>query len=250
MNKIQLDQNKSEQIGLRLSRREALVLLGGASVTWLIGGLPATSRAVSITNQSPCIVRPEQTEGPYFVDERLHRSDIRSDPSNTQVTPGVPLTLTFHVMHLRAGHCEPITNAHVDIWHCDARGIYSDVQDPGFDTTGQKFLRGYQMTDEQGIARFLTIYPGWYPIRTVHIHVKIRTTPSSRMGYEFVSQVYFPDALTDHVHRSPPYSALGPRRVRNRHDFIFRDGGTQLMLEPMPIRDGYTATFPVALHLP
>jgi len=233
-----------------ISRREALTWVGTTSAIWLMGNRPALAQAPPNQLHSLCIVRPEQTEGPYFVDEGLHRSDIRSDPSNTQVTPGVPFTLTFHIMRLRAGHCEPVPNAQVDIWHCDARGIYSDVQDPGFDTTGQKFLRGYQMTDGQGIARFLTIYPGWYPIRTVHIHFKIRTTPSSRRGYEFVSQVYFPDELTDHVHRSPPYSDLGPRRVRNRHDFIFRDGGTQLMLEPMPIQDGYTATFPVALHLP
>ena len=235
---------------LRISRRDALTWVGATSAIWLMGNRPALAQAHSNQPHSPCIVRPEQTEGPYFVDERLHRSDIRSDPTDKQVTPGIPLTLTFHVMRLRARRCEPVANAQVDIWHCDARGIYSDVQDAGFDTTGQKFLRGYQITDGQGTTRFLTIYPGWYPIRTVHIHFKIRTTPSARQSYDFVSQVYFPDELTDHVHRNPPYSALGPRRVRNQQDFIFSDGGNQLMLAPTATPTGYTATFPIALQLP
>jgi protocatechuate 3,4-dioxygenase beta subunit len=137
----------------------------------------------------------------------------------------------------------------VDIWHCDANGVYSDVEDPGFNTIGQKFLRGSQVTDAQGAARFLTIYPGWYPIRTVHIHFKIRTVPFGRTSYEFTSQLYFPDELTDRVHVAPPYSSMGPRRIRNQRDVIFRAGGEHLMLAPLPATGGYAATFPIGLRL-
>jgi len=162
----------------------------------------------------------------------------------------MPVALTFQVSRFRAGECHPLPDAQVDVWHCDARGVYSDVEDPGFNTVGQKFLRGYQMTDARGEARFMTIYPGWYPIRTVHIHFKIRTTPMARRSFEFTSQVYFPDELTDHVHTGHPYAAMGPRRVRNRQDFIFRQGGDALMLEPTATNDGYAANFPIGLEIP
>jgi protocatechuate 3,4-dioxygenase beta subunit len=234
---------------LSVSRREALALLGATGAVWLMGDDLVSRRAMAAAGPS-CIVRPEQTEGPYFQDERLNRSDIRSDPATGRVKPGTPLTVTFQMMRFSDSGCEPLPHALVDMWHCDARGIYSDVEDPGFNTIGQKFLRGCQVTDAQGEARFLTIYPGWYPIRTVHIHFKIRTAPVAKQSFEFTSQVYFPDELTDQVHRSLPYSSLGPRRVRNRHDFIFRDSGDQLMLAPTPKADGYAATFSIGLRIP
>ncbi|MBX3326833.1 MAG: intradiol ring-cleavage dioxygenase [Nitrospira sp.] len=232
-----------------VSRREALAWAGMTSVILMMTGMRRPAHAGLGTSPHLCIVRPAQTEGPYFIDERLHRSDIRTDPADNRVAPGTPLALIFHVMRLKAGACQPLPDAQVDIWHCDARGIYSDVQDPGFDTTGQKFLRGYQLTDAQGAARFQTIYPGWYPIRTVHVHFKIRTAAVVGKGYEFTSQVYFPDDLTDQVHEALPYSPNGRRRVRNHHDFIFRDGGDRLLLEPSETNDGYAATFSIALLL-
>ncbi|MBH0206931.1 MAG: intradiol ring-cleavage dioxygenase [Nitrospira sp.] len=238
-----------EQGGDLLSRRRLLSLLVATSATYLIGGSQGLAQT-SPTARSLCIVRPEQTEGPYFVDERLHRSDIRSDPTDKQVTPGVPLTIAFQVKRLKAGDCHPLPDAQVDIWHCDARGVYSDVQDPGFDTTGQTFLRGYQLTDAQGTAQFQTIYPGWYPIRTVHIHFKIRTARPVGRVYEFTSQLYFPDDLTDRVHAALPYSSKGRRRVRNHQDFIFQEGGDRLMVQPSEADNGYTATFPITLLMP
>jgi len=241
---------KDEHVGNLLSRREVMVLLGAMGAAYLIGGRQAVAQNLATSPRSPCIVRPEQTEGPYFVDERLHRADIRSDPTNGQITPGTPFTLTFQVFRLRAVECQPLSGAQVDIWHCDAAGVYSDVRDPGFNTVGKKFLRGYQMTDARGEARFMTIYPGWYPIRTVHIHFKIRTGFVSRRRFEFTSQLYFPDEVTDHVHTSHPYAAMGPRRVRNHQDFIFRHSGEELMLDSTATSDGYAATFPIALQLP
>jgi protocatechuate 3,4-dioxygenase beta subunit len=233
-----------------LSRRDVIAVAAVVGTSWFLGGTSADAEVVTDPAKSLCVVRPEQTEGPYFIDERLNRSDIRSDPTTGQVSRGTPLTLTVQVMRLNGGECYPLSSALVDIWHCDARGVYSDVEDPGFNTIGQKFLRGCQVTDAQGAARFLTVYPGWYPIRTVHIHFKIRTEPAARRSYEFTSQVYFPDVLTDRVHAATPYASMGPRRVRNQRDFIFRDGGDQLLLQPSATQGGYSASFTIALRFP
>jgi protocatechuate 3,4-dioxygenase beta subunit len=239
---------KEKQTKYYISRREILAWLGASTICVL--AKPTQAQTSNRSLHSLCVVRPEQTEGPYFVDERLHRSDIRSDPTDGQTKVGMPLTLILQVMRLNRSGCFPIQDAQVDVWHCDAMGIYSDVRDPQFNTIGQKFLRGYQLTDPQGAARFITIYPGWYPMRTVHIHFKIRTAPMAGKRYEFTSQLYFPDELTDRVHTALPYSSKGRRRARNHHDFIFRDGGHQLMLEPSEANGGYAATFPIGLEFP
>lgn len=236
--------------GRLLSRRELLHYLGAAGAAWLMVGGLNPGRVGAGTLGPSCVVRPEQMEGPYFVDERLNRSDIRSDPTDGQVKLGTPLTLTLQVSRLNAGNCQPLSGAQVDIWHCDALGVYSDVQDPGFNTMGQKFLRGYQMTDARGEARFITLYPGWYPGRTVHIHFKIRTSPEATRSFEFISQLYFDDQMTDLVHRAPPYATNGPRTARNHHDWIFRRGGERLMLAPTAVTGGYVASFPISLQLP
>src|SRR4029079_13300775 len=109
-----------------------------------------------------CVVRPEMTEGPYFVDGQMERSDIRVEPTDGSVKEGFPLTLAIAVSQINNSTCAPLAGAHVDIWHCDAAGVYSDVSDPGFNTKGQTWLRGYQVTDSNGLVQFTTIYPGWY----------------------------------------------------------------------------------------
>jgi protocatechuate 3,4-dioxygenase beta subunit len=230
-----------------LSRREVVLLLGGSAVSLIAGTLIPRS-AVAGSQGSSCVVRPEQTEGPYFIDERLNRSDIRTDPTDGQVRPGTPLALTLLVSRLNAGDCQPLPGAQVDIWHCDAMGVYSDVQDPSFNTIGRKFLRGYQVTDSRGEARFVTVYPGWYPGRTIHIHFKIRTASVGQRSFEFTSQLYFDDGLTDRVHAEPPYASNGQRTARNQHDWIFRRGGDRLMLAPTATADGYAASFAIGLQ--
>lgn len=234
-------------MGALRSRRELIRLLGGGAAWSIAWSLLPWPNAASAQNHL-CVVRPEQTEGPYIVDERLNRSDIRWDPADDHVTPGTPFHLVVVVSRLNGGACRPIEGAQVDLWHCDALGRYSDVEDPHFQTLGRKFLRGYQLTDARGGARFLTIYPGWYPGRTVHIHLKVRTAPRAARGSVFTSQLYFPDRLTDQVHAQPPYAAKGQRRARNEDDRIFRRGGDQLMLNPTPTEEGYAATFAVGLH--
>jgi protocatechuate 3,4-dioxygenase beta subunit len=235
--------------GRLLSRRNMMRYLGATGAAWLLDRNVLPQRATAEIAAPACIIRPEQTEGPYFIDERLNRSDIRSDPADGSVKPGTILALTFHVTRLDAGGCQPLHNAQVDIWHCDANGLYSDVRDPYANTIGRKFLRGYQITDARGEARFITIYPGWYPGRTVHIHFKIRTASVAGRSFDFTSQLYFNDELTDRVHTASPYAAAGPRLARNQHDGIFWRGGKQLILDPKPAADGYAAAFTIGLQL-
>ncbi|MCP9440655.1 MAG: intradiol ring-cleavage dioxygenase [Nitrospira sp.] len=234
---------------LLLSRRDILAGFGIAGAAWLMEHSLVLRRAAAEGAEPSCLLHPQQTEGPYFIDERLNRSDIRSDPSTGQVTPGIPLTLTIRAMTVHPADCRPLVGAFVDIWHCDAMGFYSDVRDPWFNTVGRKFLRGYQMTDAGGKARFITIYPGWYPGRTVHIHVKIRTALIGRRRFEFTSQLYFDDELTDHVLSHQPYASRGARATRNQQDWIFRHGGDRLLLNPTQTKDGYAATFTFGLRL-
>jgi protocatechuate 3,4-dioxygenase beta subunit len=113
---------------------------------------------------------------------------------------------------------------------------------------GQRFLRGYQVTDAAGAARFTTIYPGWYPGRTVHIHFKVRTDPTAVRSYEFTSQLYFDDALTDVVHTRAPYAGKGQRTMKNSDDRIFSRGGEQLLVAAKESDQGYAATFDIGLQ--
>ena len=233
-----------------MTRRAALAVLAGGGVTLLARGYtPKSTPAEEAPREGACIVRPQQTEGPYFVDERLQRSDIRSDPADGTTQPGVPLHLTFTVGRSNGNECTPLAGVQIDVWQCNARGVYSDVTDPDFRTKGHKFLRGYQVTDPTGAAQFVTIYPGWYPGRTVHIHFKIRTTPTGPRGYAFTSQLYFDDALTDRVHTQAPYASKGPRTDRNADDGIFTRGGEKLILPLTEHGEGYTSTFAIGLQL-
>jgi protocatechuate 3,4-dioxygenase beta subunit len=234
------------------NRRKMLALLGVTGVNALSSHSSASSGGGGeLSRRTPaCVVTPAQTEGPYFVDERLHRSDVRSDPSDGSVKEGLPLALEIRVLSVAQTGCVPLRDAVVDIWQCDARGVYSDVIDFSFQTRGKKFLRGYQATDTNGIARFLTIYPGSYPGRTVHIHFKIRTKGKYRWAHELTSQFYFDDTLTDRVHAQPPYTSAKSRlpRTRNEQDSIYRAGGNQLVLTLVETNQGYVATFDVGLE--
>jgi protocatechuate 3,4-dioxygenase beta subunit len=243
--------------GRLVSRREMLGLMGTATAVMIFGcprdptgGVKLQSTAIAADIPS-CVVRPEQTEGPYFVDEKLNRSDIRVEPSDGSVKQGVPLRLTFQVSRTDGSSCKPLSGAIVDVWHCDAFGVYSDVRDTnvGFDTRGKKFLRGYQMTNATGLAEFATIYPGWYQGRAVHIHFKVRTDPASRRAQEFTSQLYFDESVTDQVHKLAPYSLKGRRTTTNDKDFIFRRGGKHLMSALTKEGQGYAAKFEIGLGI-
>ena len=246
------------ELGRLLTRREVLAVLG-------LGGTLATSRlafaagadkasaarADGMARALPaCVARPEQTEGPFFVDAELDRTDIRSDPSTGTLSEGVPLTLRFNLSQVSDGGCSALPGALIDVWQCDADGVYSGVSDDDFPAGNRdrKFLRGHQRTDENGIARFTSIYPGWYPGRTVHVHFKVRIDVDGR-PYEFTSQFYFDEALTDRVHALAPYAERGRRSTTNADDGIYRDGGESLMAQVSETGDGYAATFDLGLDL-
>lgn len=255
-------ENDDLPIGRVLSRREVMALFGMAGTSALLGGcvLPsggpggapgangpsATEASAANANLPPsCVVRPALTEGPLFVEEELNRSDIRSDPSNGKVSEGVQFDLTFQISQAEQNACRPLSGVQVDIWHCDAEGVYSDTNQLGMNTVGQKFLRGYQETDAKGVVKFTTIYPGWYQGRAVHIHFKIRTD----QGYDFTSQLFFDEALNDEVFKEGIYASRGERTVRNENDGIYQQSGKQLLLTVEKGATGYAATFDVGLQL-
>jgi protocatechuate 3,4-dioxygenase beta subunit len=236
-------------------RRDILKLTGLGSVAIFLGQDPsrlvlgsAPGFGAAAASLPLCVVRPEQTEGPYFVDERLERADLRRDPADNSVSAGVPLSLAFHVSRISRGACTPLSGATVDVWHCDALGVYSDVRDDRFDTRGKKFLRGFQRTDPEGRAEFLTIYPGWYPGRAVHVHFKIRSRGSGGRADEFTSQLYFDEAVNDIVIQQSPYDGKRGRRLMNEADSLFRRGGKELLLWPTKSAPGYAAQFAIGLQ--
>lgn len=268
MNDVHDDLYDDDQpVGRILDRREVLKLFGatavGAAVLTGLGldlqKLPVIGQAVSpeatATVIPTCVVRPALTEGPYFVDTVLNRSDIRVEPSDESVVEGTLLKIAFVVTDVTDGTCKPLKGAQVDVWHADSRGVYSGVNDPGFDTSDLMFLRGYQITDDYGRAEFITIYPGWYSSRAVHIHFKIRTDPDSDTGYEFTSQFFFDEELTDVVHAEAPYNAKGYRDTFNETDNIFQSSEGLLTLVLTEYEDdetgekGYETTFDIGLDL-
>jgi protocatechuate 3,4-dioxygenase beta subunit len=259
--------------GRILTRREMLVALGGLGATALLvacssddndtaqpaataagAGADVAPTATTASNASAaatslpsCIVIPELTEGPYFVDEQLNRSDIRSDPGGAPTREGVELTLTLNVLSVAGGSCSAMSGAMVDIWHCDALGAYSDVTDTsqGFNTVGQKWLRGLQTTGADGQVKFTTIYPGWYPGRATHIHFKVR-----KGNEEFTSQFFFDDTLSNEINVSlAPYSQKGSNgRQQNASDSIYRQSNGMLLLNVQKSGNAYAATFDIGIQ--
>lgn len=201
-----------------------------------------------------CVVRPELTEGPYFVDEKVNRSDIRTSTSTGAARPGTLLKITFNVGVLSGGSCSALTGALVDVWHCDGVGLYSDISSSGTsqstDTTGLNFLRGYQIVPSTGQVTFTTIYPGWYSGRAVHIHFKIRATISGK-SYEFTSQLFFNDTLSTQIYAaSAPYNTRNNRDKMNSSDDIYKQSGGQTLLTLSGSTSaGYSGTINVALSV-
>ncbi len=206
----------------RLSRRQAIAAtsaLGAYAFLTSCGddeksgaGTDAASATTPDASASAdCVLTPEQTEGPFYIDNNLIRRDIRGGRS------GVKLQLRLKVQD--ASSCKPIKGATVEIWHADAEGIYS-----GFDEgAGKSFLRGGQRTDSDGLAKFTTIFPGWYQGRTVHIHAKVHVK-----GDEVhTGQLYFSDSAADKVFRDPRYSGRGDRTTRNSQDNLYAGGGSK-----------------------
>ena len=181
-----------------------------------------------------CVLSPEMTDGPYY----LPGEKVRRNISEGQ--PGAPLALRFSVVD--AATCKPIKGAAVDIWHASAGGKYSGEE--ANDTVGLTFLRGIQRTDAKGLALFQSVYPGWYPGRAVHIHVKVH------LGDDVVhtGQVFFRDSFTDAVYRRAPYRGRGTRDKRNADDSIFLDGGSRSLLRMRTTGKGYTGSITLGVR--
>jgi protocatechuate 3,4-dioxygenase beta subunit len=225
-----------------ITRRRAFGLAGAAGATYLltrIGGGPLAETDADAAAPS-CILTPAKTEGPYFVDERLKRSDIRIDPSDGSIQPGHKLTLKFVVVSAD-DECAPVSGAQVDVWHANASGLYSDEAQNG--TTGHKYLRGYQVTGDDGAATFVTVFPGWYSGRAIHIHFKVR-----KDDFEFTSQLFFDESVIASVMGESAYSSRGTPDTDNDEDNIYGSDGSELTVALARAGDGgLTGTFTVGL---
>jgi hypothetical protein len=212
-------------------RRRLLGALGAGAAALAVAGCTrppgggGTTTTTTPGGGGACVLTPEQTEGPYYLDNDLVRSNI------VDGHPGTPLRLELLV---EDPSCAPRPGAAVDIWHCDAAGVYSGF---GAGASNRNFLRGTQVAGADGKVVFETIYPGWYVGRATHIHVKVHVG-----GREIhTGQLYFDEALNDAVYRSAPYAKAGTR-VRNSGDGIYRVGGAQSMLALTPAGAGYTGS--------
>ncbi|GLV47972.1 catechol 1,2-dioxygenase [Thermus sp. LT1-2-5] len=176
--------------------------------------------------QGACRPTPALTEGPYYLREVPQRQDLREG------LPGVPLRLTLRVQDTA---CRPLQGARVDLWHTDALGRYSGVNAPGV------FCRGWQATDEKGQVGFLTLFPGWYPSRTPHLHLRVEAK-----GRALATQLFFPEEVQSQVYARPPYAQRGMPQVGNRQDGLFR---ADLLLAPRLEGEGFAAEFTLTLPL-
>src|SRR6266436_1021862 len=236
-----------------ITRREVIRVGSVIFVSGAMGALQAimtgcgatgssSSSTSSSSSSSSCVASTNVTRGPYFVDNQSdsnitsddvdtsvpERSDIRSDTKgSTGTQSGLPVTLNITVGSYSSGACTPIANAQVHIWHCNAQGVYSDIQastnDNDADLTGENFLRGYQYTDANGKVTFTTIYPGWYSGRAVHIHVKVRVFDSSgNVTTEATTQLFFDDSISTAVYAAnSDYSRSGTRDTMDSADSIY-----------------------------
>ena len=193
--------------------------------------IPARARAeaqeAGLITPDVCLLQPEVTEGPYYLDESLIRQDI------AEGRPGLPLVLRLQVV---TADCRPVPGARVDVWHCDALGVYSGVENlgGGEDTVGQTFLRGTQLTDSEGISTFQTIFPGWYRGRTTHIHYKVFLDETTVL----TSQIFFDETVNQAIYDDhDAYERPEARDMLNAADSIAAEAGqgayaTVRMTEP------------------
>ena len=225
-----------------MDRRQALGALGAVSLGGLLaacgddgatsasvttsGARTSTVEAKSTTTRATselfdgsasCELSPERTEGPYYFDVDSIRSDITEDREGTR------LRLALRVRD--GGACEPIENAVVDVWHCDALGLYSGFESASRGAGGagsgptdeRTYLRGAQATNGEGIVEFTTIYPGWYPGRTVHIHCKVHLDKRTLL----TTQLFTSREFDVKVHADTPYSEDAGRDTYNDGDAIY-----------------------------
>jgi protocatechuate 3,4-dioxygenase beta subunit len=218
----------------RVSRRQALGVLGAAGAAMVAcNGSTPTSPTPTPTSSAACVVTPSETAGPFPSITLPVRSDVREDRT------GLLLNLAITVVNASAS-CAPVTNASVEIWHCDAAGNYSEYGN----LTSSTWLRGIQPVDAGGVARFTTVYPGWYAGRATHIHIEVFVNNRSVK----TSQIAFPEEINSAVYATGVYASKGQNPTKNDRDGIFSDGFTSELatLTGKPA-SGYNATFQVGI---
>jgi protocatechuate 3,4-dioxygenase beta subunit len=198
-----------------ISRRQALVAAGAVAAGAGVVGSRFLGTANGATSSSSCVLSPDMTEGPYYLDENLIRRDI------TEGKDGLALQLRLTVED--ASTCKPIRRATVEVWHADATGNYSGFDGAATQTT---YLRGGQRTDRNGLAIIETIYPGWYQGRTPHIHLKVH------VGGNVVhtGQLFFKTATSEGVYETGAYASHGEPDTTNATDNIYASGGSRSLL--------------------
>ncbi|HEX4110248.1 MAG TPA: intradiol ring-cleavage dioxygenase [Solirubrobacteraceae bacterium] len=206
-----------------ITRRRSLAVLGaGAAGLWAAGpgsafARPADGDDYVADAAGACMLTPEQEEGPFYVD----LEQVRQDIADGQV--GVPLLLEITVVNSQT--CKPLRSAAVDIWHCNASGVYSDISSEK--TVGETYLRGVQITDRHGQVRFKTIFPGHYSGRTTHIHARIHVASQARAGkltgghVAHTGQMFPPEAVYAEVYKLSPYSAETAAIVSHAADRVW-----------------------------
>lgn len=243
------DDGPSNGIQTPMRRREMVALSAGALTSVALyacgadGNKMARSAVEGRTTQPGCVLTPEQEEGPFYIDlARVRRNIVEN-------RPGVPLALALTVVD--SSTCKPIRDAAVDVWHCDALGVYSG--EPSEHSEGETYLRGIQLTDRNGEAEFATIYPGQYPGRTTHIHVKVRIGGRRRDGaysgghVSHTGQLFSSDRDDAEVFALAPYNRNTAEITPRDEDFVFRDqSGSSSVLTlaragKSLARDGFTA---------
>lgn len=196
---------------LTLSRRALIGAAAGAGLGAAFGIRALDAFGAGGDDLATCLLTPESTEGPYWIDNRLSRRDVREGKA------GTPLLLELTVVNAKT--CKPIRNADVEIWHADAAGAYSGFGAGGAQT---RFLRGHQRSNAKGVATFLTVFPGWYPGRTPHIHLKVH------IGQDRVvhtGQLFFNEAIAAQVYRQGAYAGRGNADTSHSRDGIYAQSG-------------------------
>ena len=201
--------------------------------------LGATAWAQVPATGNVCRLVPQTTAGPFYFDPGLVRRDI------TEGLPGVPLEIVLQVVD--AG-CRPMAGARVDVWHCDAGGNYSGYAGQGSDrardTRGLSFLRGTQIADAGGVARFRSVWPGWYRGRTPHVHYRMFLDATTVL----TSQLFFPDGASETVFRAAGYrERAATQDTTNATDGIARRAGPAAFARVVQAGAGWRAELVVGV---
>ncbi|GGD77746.1 dioxygenase family protein [Croceicoccus mobilis] len=278
---------------IRLGRRRALGLIGAGGGALVLagcgGGETSSSSSSSVTvgtgsssssssssgssssssssSGSTCTAYATETRGPYpgdgtnqssgetsnvLTESGIVRSDIRSSfLSSTTTAAGIAVTFTITLADVNDS-CNALEGYAIYLWHCDADGNYSLYSEPG-----ESYLRGVQVTDENGQVTFTTIFPGCYDGRYPHMHFEVYSSIDKATNGSYallVSQFAMEADACDDVYATSTYSTSKSNfaKITTASDNVFGDN-SDAQIEAMTVlfdgntTDGYTATATVGI---